>query len=200
MMNKRFVRIYTAITLALGIAQIAVFFFFFFITAAAPEQNFHSLLSSEGIRWFFGSFIHNLTSPILVWLILCILAYGALTSSRILQYDSHVYRQRLGMNLVIVEFGVCLLVLLMLTMFPHAILLSVTGNLFPSSFSGSIIPIATFMIILFSESFAVMSGRFNSPTKVVESLLVGIHQLASLFLIYILAMELFHSVLFIIYG
>jgi aminobenzoyl-glutamate transport protein len=45
-----------------------------------------------------------------------------------------------------------------------------------------------------------MSGRFNSPTKVVESLLVGIHQLASLFLIYILAMELFHSVLFIIYG
>ena len=44
--------------------------------ALNPESGVRSLFSSEGIRWAFGGYIHQMQSPLLVWLILAGMAYG----------------------------------------------------------------------------------------------------------------------------
>ena len=47
------------VVIVLFLAQIAVILLSWLITAANPDWALHSLLSSEGIRWFFGSLITN---------------------------------------------------------------------------------------------------------------------------------------------
>ena len=50
------------------LAQIVLVLASWLITAAMPDVFPRSLLSPEGIRWFFGTFTANLQSPWLVWL------------------------------------------------------------------------------------------------------------------------------------
>ena len=59
---------YTMLLLAL--AQIVLVLLSWLITAAMPEAFPRSMLSPEGIRWFFGSFTENMESPWLVGLLL----------------------------------------------------------------------------------------------------------------------------------
>ena len=79
MINRSHLLSYVA--LALIIAQVALFLVSWLITAARPEIAMHSLLSSEGLRWFFGQFVQNLATPVLVWLLLLSVAYGCVVSS-----------------------------------------------------------------------------------------------------------------------
>jgi p-aminobenzoyl-glutamate transporter AbgT len=73
-MNKE--KIYSIIALFLGISMIALVLISWLITAAIPEIAMRSLLSSEGIRWFFGHFVDNLATPVLVWMVLIGISYG----------------------------------------------------------------------------------------------------------------------------
>ena len=50
-------------------------------TAARPESDVRSLLSSVGIRWFFGTFADNEASVLLVWLLLLSIAWGTFLQS-----------------------------------------------------------------------------------------------------------------------
>ena len=53
----------------MAILQVALFLVSWLITAASPETTVRSLLSNEGIRWFFGSVVDNVASPPLVWIV-----------------------------------------------------------------------------------------------------------------------------------
>jgi aminobenzoyl-glutamate transport protein len=57
--------------------QVVVILLSWLLTAADPESSIRSLLSSEGIRWFIGKNIKNLSQPLLVWLLLLGIAWGA---------------------------------------------------------------------------------------------------------------------------
>ena len=65
---------------------------------------------------------------------------SSLTNSSNSRYKFH-YRETVGLRIALVEFIVYVIVMILLTAIPHAILLSVTGQLFPSSFSSSFIPL-----------------------------------------------------------
>ena len=71
-------KVFAIVTFSLGIVQILLILVSWFITATMPMSPVRSLLSSEGIRWFFGQFTYNLASPLLVWLILAGMKLGAL--------------------------------------------------------------------------------------------------------------------------
>lgn len=86
------------------LAQIVLVLASWLITAAMPDVFPRSLLSPEGIRWFFGTFTANLQSPWLVWLLLISIAWGTLRASGLLNYDPKVYRQRNALRLVCLEF------------------------------------------------------------------------------------------------
>lgn len=113
-----------------------------------------SLLSPEGIRWFFGTFTTNLQSPWLVWLLLISIAWGTLRASGLLKYDHKVYRQRNALRLVCLEFVLFIGVMLLLTLIPHAILLNVMGGYASSSFPEASCPIS----VLWSLSWHSLSA------------------------------------------
>ena len=103
-------------------------------TAAMPESNVRSLLSSAGIRWFFGSFADNEASVLLVWLILLSITWGTIlysgTASAIrlvLLRQSHLLgsQKLLALELAAAMLVVELIIVSLLVFVPHAVLLSV---------------------------------------------------------------------------
>lgn len=201
--------------LVLVTAQLALILLSWLITAAFPELPIRSLLSSEGVRWFFGSFTTNQLTPLLAWFITAVMAVGACVRSRLWaafctkmsgllhRRDStdgrqglH-YRERIGLRLALAEFMVYVVIMLLLTVVPHAILLSVTGELFPSAFSSSLIPSLSFVLIVMSLSYGVASGTVDSVARMHRVLVGGLEAGARIVPAYVIGVQLYMSLLYV---
>ena len=167
------------------------------ILSAMRVDGVRSLLSGEGIRWFFGNFTSMVASPWLVWLLLLMIALGCLQKSGLYCLPRQSYRDRMALRITIVFFALYVGVILLLTAVPHSVLLSSTGSLFPSPFSRSIIPVLSFGIILISVSFGMVSGRFQNLADVLDALSFGCRKGAPLFIFYILLIQLYESLRFV---
>jgi p-aminobenzoyl-glutamate transporter AbgT len=186
------------IVLMLASFQVLLILVSWFITAAMPELYMRSMLSSEGVRWFFGHFTDNISSPLLTWLLVGSLAYGSVISSGITKLKKPLdFRDRFALRLVAFEVVIFVVVILLLTVVPHAILLSVSGNLFPSSFSYSIIPYIAFAVSCGAVTFSLASGRVHSVCDIFDMFTLGIKKAAPIFFIYIIAAQLYQSVLYV---
>ena len=183
------------IGVVLFLAELALILFSWILSATMME-GVRSLLSGEGIRWLFGSFTTILASPLLVWLLLALIALGSLQTSGLLSMQ-RTYRDKLALRVAMVFLVLYVLLIVLLTLLPHAILLSATGALFPSAFSRSLVPLISFGIVLVSISFAIMSGRINTFSGVLDSLSSGISRGAPLFVIYVLFMQFCQSLWFV---
>ena len=198
MKSRRVQHFLAVMMLLLLVSQLLVILGSWLITAAQPNLPLRSLLSSEGIRWFFGQFSNNLSSPILVWLLVATMGYGCLTSSGLLQLKRPLdFRQWLALRIVMLELAVFLAVLTLLTLLPHAVLLNIDGHLFPSSSSDSLIPYLSFSVCIVAISYAFFSGRLTSIVQAFSMLCVGFNILAPLFVLYIAAMQLYSSLSFV---
>ena len=180
--------------LLLALAQIVLVLLSWLITAAMPEAFPRSMLSPEGIRWFFGSFTENMESSWLVGLLLICIAWGTLQTSGLLHFDRTIYRHRNALRLVLIELVLFVAVILLLTIIPHAILLNVMGGIEASSFSRSLLPYICFAVIVMSLSFGAVSNRLQGIEAMGESLSEGIRMAAPYFVIYILANQLYSSI------
>ena len=166
------------------------------ILSTTMTEGVRSLLSSEGIRWFFGSFTGIIASPLLVWLLLALIAIGSVQKSGLTAWKRH-YRDRLALRVATVSLLIYLTLIALLTFLPHAILLSATGNLFPSAFSRSLVPIIAFGICVLSITYGVVSGRLKSLSSVIHSLSYGIEKGAVLLVLYILLIQFYESLRFV---
>lgn len=135
------------------------------LKALWPALAIRPLLSEEGVRWLFGQFTTNILSPALVWLLLGLCALSSLRGSRLViglrqmkDWPALSYRQRLALRCVLMEVLVALAVILLLTVPPHAVLLNVSGTLFPSSFSSSIFAVCCLTLIAASLTYAIVSA------------------------------------------
>ena len=201
--------------LVLVTAQLALILLSWLITAAFPELPIRSLLSSEGVRWFFGSFTTNQLTPLLAWFITAAMAVGACVRSRLWaafytkmsgllhrrdctdgRQGLH-YRERIGLRLALAEFMVYVVIMLLLTVVPHAILLSVTGELFPSAFSSSLIPSLSFVLIVMSLSYGVASGTVDSVARMHRVLVGGLEAGARIVPAYVIGVQLYMSLLYV---
>lgn len=186
----------------LAVCQVLTILLSWFISATMPQLAFRSLLGSEGIRWFFGQFAHNLSSPVLVWLVLCGMALGLFRISglqkAIFVRSKKEYRERFAIKVVICILVFFLLVMGLLTLTPHAVLLNVTGDLYPSSFSQSLIPVICFFVCCVSVVFGLISISFHSLSEIFNALSAGIKSVAALLVVYVIAVQLFYSVLFVL--
>ena len=175
------------------------------LLSATRLEGVRSLLSSEGVRWFFGSFTEMVASPLLVWLLLGLCAWGCLQRSSLLTFSPFqlftfsplTYRDKVAMRVSLVFLVLYLIVIALLTLAPHAILLSATGLLFPSAFSRSLVPIVCFGLCLVSLVFGLISGRLHGLADILEALSTGIAQGASLIIIYLFAIQLYESLRFV---
>ena len=204
------------IVLVLLVAQLALILLSWLVTAAFPELPMRSVLSSEGIRWFFGSFVSNQLSPLLIYFIMAVMAVGACVRSRLYdalretlsntrsslttssdhQHKVH-YREKVGQRIALVEFIVYVIIMVLLTAIPHAILLSVTGQLFPSSFSSSFIPSLSLIIIIMSLTYGVASGTIDSVAKMHKVLVGGLEVGSRLVPTYVVGIQLYMSIKYV---
>ncbi|MBO7130217.1 MAG: AbgT family transporter [Prevotella sp.] len=201
-MKTESVRGLGVVLFSLLIAELALILLSWILSAAGVE-GVRSLLSGEGVRWFVGDFARMVASPLLAWLLLSMMAVGAflrsgLTSlwhedrSRILSY-----RDRTAFRVSLVLLVAYVAAILLLTVVPHAVLLSASGSLFPSPFSRSIIPIVAFGLTLVSITFGMMSGRMQSLSDVLEVLSYGIRRYAPLLVLYVFCIMLYQSLRFV---
>ena len=187
----------------------ALLFILSWLLSATRMEGVRSLISSEGIRWFFGSWQTLFASPLLVWLLLCLIAWGSLRKSGLIKlftfhsslFTSHSsllpFRDRLALRVSLVFLVIYLVILALLTLTPHAILLSATGHLFPSAFSRSLVPVIAFGVCLVSVTFGLVSGRLRSLADILDALSTGIAHGASLIVVYLFAIQLFESFRFV---
>lgn len=188
---------YSYLIVGLTVAELLLVLFSWLLSATMTE-GVRSMLSGEGVRWFFGSFVSVLSSQWLVWLLLLSMAYGCLWQSGLLRFRApRSYRQRVALRTAIVFLLLYVAAILALTVTPHAVLLSATGQLFPSAFSRALVPLVAIGLCLVSMVYGLMSGRFENLPAAVDSLSRGIAKAAPLFVLYILVMLFFQSVLFV---
>ena len=203
------------VCLVLFLSEVLLFILSWLLSATRME-GVRSLISSEGIRWFFGSWQTLFASPLLVWLLLCLIAWGCLRKSGLIKlftfhsslftslsslFTFHsslfTYRDRLALRVSLVFLVIYLVILALLTLTPHAILLSATGHLFPSAFSRSLVPVIAFGVCLVSVTFGLVSGRLRSLADILDALSTGIAHGASLIVVYLFAIQLFESIRFV---
>jgi len=183
---------------ALLIAEILLALVSWLLNAAYPVSGIRSLLSGEGIRWFFGLFSDLMATPQLVWIVLFSMAYGSLLQSRLLT-SGKSYRESWARWMALLVVGVVLVTMLLLTATPHAVLLSATGNLWPSPFSASLMPVVAFTVLLGSAVYGFVAGTFDTLSDLYDALLMGIRCGAPFLLFYILVMQIVRS-LFFVFG
>ena len=184
------------------VLQVLLFLVSWLLSAASPEPVVRSLLSNEGIRWFFASFIDNVATPPLVWILVLSMAYGVVVDSHVFTAlkqsgSQRTYRQTFALRIVLVEWILFAVVIFVLSFVPHAALLSVTGQLFPSSFSHSLIPTLAFCIIVTAVTYGVLTGVMRTLEDVFSSLCKGIAAAAPLLVFYVVATELFFSTAYV---
>ena len=171
------------------------------LLSATMMESVRSLLSSEGIRWLFGSYTSQLASPLLVWLLLMLSALGCLQKSGVVGFFSRTslstYRDKMAFRVASIFLTIFMVIIALLTLMPHAILLSATGELFPSAFSRSLIPVIAFGISLFSVSFGMMAGRLKSLSDIFQVLSFGIAKGAPLVIILFLMIHFYVSLRFV---
>ena len=198
-------KLYSYLIVGLAVAELLLVLFSWLLSATMTE-GVRSMLSGEGVRWFFGSFVSVLSSQWLVWLLLLSMAYGCLWQSGLLSnfrssvsrtLSSPSYRQRVALRSAAVVGTLYVIVVMALTAVPHAVLLSATGQLFPSAFSRALVPIIAFGVSLVSAVFGLMSGRFGTLYDVVSSLSYGISKTAPLFVLYVVVIQFLTSLQFV---
>lgn len=189
-------KLFPYIALALALAQLLLILTSWVWSAAMPLSGVRSMLSSEGIRWYLGHFAELMASPFLVWLLLGAMAYGAVVRCRSLQGNS--YRSSRARLISVVFLVIYVGVVLLLTVSPHAVLLSASGLLWPSPFSASLVPITVFGILMAAILYGVVAGTFQTLSEVYDSLVYGLRQCAPLLPIYVLFMQLFESFRFVL--
>lgn len=195
------------VAFVLLLAEMLLFILSWLLSATRME-GVRSLISSEGIRWFFGSWQTLFASPLLVWLLLCLIAWGSLRKSGLFSLSPFhlftfspsppfTFRDRLALRVSLVFLVIYLVILALLTLTPHAILLSATGHLFPSAFSRSLVPVIAFGVCLVSICFGLVSGRLRSLADILDALSLGIARGASLIVVYLFAIQFFESFRFV---
>ena len=191
-------KVFGILVVVLVMAQLLLILISWLIAAAMPQSAIHSLLSNEGLRWFFGSLMQNLTTPVLPALLLLSMGWGCLDACGLLELRSPTtYRQRFALRVVALELIAIVAALLLLTAIPHAPLLSATGVLFPSSFSDSLLPVVCFVVIIVSLSYGFVSEKFTSFEMLLDAPVNGIRKASPLLLLYVLAAELYASLRFV---
>lgn len=183
--------------LALFVGELLLMLVSWLWSAAFPMSGVRSLLSGEGLRWLLGRFADVLASPLLVWLLLLAMAYGCLHESRLLHYHGS-YRESRARLLALLLLLAYVAVVVLLAAVPHAVLLSATGRLWPSPFSASLVPLLAFVVTSISAFYGLVAGHFQGLRAVYDALLYGICRGAPWLLFYVLLMQLYESLWFVL--
>ena len=153
------------IALTLFVLQLLTMLVSWLLSAAFPDSGIRTLLSGEGLRWFFGHFTQLLATPCLVWLLLLSMAYGVLVRCGVLRLGKS-YREGRARLMTLLLLVVYVGVITLMAAVPHAILLSATGSLWASPFSQALVPFIAFGVIALGAFYGIIAG--DTLTEIME--------------------------------
>lgn len=175
-----------------------------FSSAGYPINN---ILSSEGLRWSFLNTVSNVLHEPLVYLIGFFLSWGAFKRSGL---DKALLRLCLGMKGVPLSFRqrralwfvlllslLFVVMLLVLVLMPQGILVSVTGQVFPSPFSTGLIPTCMLALVLVSVTYGVIGNTLRTFHEVVQSVYCGLGEYAGWILVYLMGAQSYSCLMYI---
>lgn len=188
--------------LILIVLQTILIFGSWIVSAAIPDSQIRPLIGAGGLRWFFSSFTEDMASPILVYIILITLTVNVFINSGMCELFSLKRKmnmqKKLALNVVLVELCTFIVLIVLLTAMPHAVLLSVTGELFPSSFSKGLIPMLCFIVTILSISYGLVSGCIKGVYDIWDSMTTGVNFLPAVCFVYILLLQFVSSLSYVI--
>lgn len=200
---KRFCAIFSIVLMGL---QLLLILASWIVSAVFPSSPIHALIGSGGLRWFIGSFANNLASPLFVYVILCSITYSSLVKSDLIscvasamaKRQSFSMQQKFAFRIMLIEFVLFVAGVIFISAMPHAILLSVTGALFPSSFSSGLVPMICFELFVLSMIYGIVGGEVNTLEKFWNCIVSGANFLPAVCFLYILIVQLFYSTCYVL--
>ncbi len=159
------------------------------LLSATMVPGVRSLLTGEGLRWFFSHLVDGIATPMLVWLLMAAMAGGCLARCGIFNFQSSTLNLRSRpLRLALLLLLAYIFLLSLLTAVPHAALLSATGTLSHSPFSRAIVPLAAAAVVLFSVAYGLVAHAFESLADITDAMVFGLAKAAPLLFVYIAAM------------
>lgn len=184
------------------VLQTILIFGSWIVSAAIPDSQIRPLIGAGGLRWFFSSFTEDMASPILVYIILITLTVNVFINSEMCELFSLKRKmnmqKKFALNVVLVELCTFIVLIVLLTVIPHAVLLSVTGELYPSSFSKGLIPMLCFIVTILSTSYGLVSGSLRGVYDIWNSITTGINFLPAVCFVYILLFQFVSSLSYVL--
>ena len=187
--------------LVLFVLQIAVVMGSWVASVLYPELAIRSMFVGESVRWFWSTLADNMSSTILVWLLLS----GAMTelfvgvglSKAIVSYKQTTDDVRMALMVVAWELVAMFIVLFLLAFVPHAVLLSALGTITPNSYLESFVIMLILGVCIMSLTYGMVTGRYASFVDAYGAAASGVATTAPLVIVYLLAAELYCSVVWV---
>lgn len=155
-----------------------------------PYGRVHSLLTGDGLRWIVGSLVSGVRGEPLVWIVIVSMTCGLLCESRLNKAICSSRRlnsvERRALTLVVYEMLLVLVIVALLTLVPHAVLLSAVGSLFPSSFSHGLVPLACASLTMAALTYGSLTGSIRSMDAGFNAAVRGLVWASPLIVIYIM--------------
>ena len=167
------------------------------LMSAIEVEGIRSLLSAEGIRWFFGSFVDGLQTEVLIWILLLSITWGCVRNCGLGHYN-HDIRHYGAFRIVLFVVVVYVSFILYISLPSHAILRSATGGLWSSAFSRAVVPIIAFIFSWVSIIYGLITKRFASASTIIAAMGDGIKTIAPYLVLYVFVMQLINSLVYVI--
>lgn len=189
--------------LALGVEMLVVLGSWS-LSALAPEVGARSLLSGEGVRWMVRHLQLAPLRPPLVWLLLLGMACGLVKVAcpcRLSSLGPNEKKCIIAGGAALAAYAAIILALCLVEV-PHgepaqAVLLSSSGELFPSPFSDGLVPLACTGLGLFGVVYGLVSGRYKSVSDVFQAIVRGLRWMAPLIVLYIIVMHCYSLITYV---
>lgn len=167
----------------------------------------NNILSSEGLRWFFRLRFNPMEAQVIGFVLMTIISLGAITDSGLwgdllLLFNRNQrplnMRQRRALFAVLILVIFSVFAFLLLIMAPSAILLSVTGHLWPSPFIVGIIRGFVINLLFQSMVYGLSSGHIRTFSQLLSLFYIGIIKFAPWLIVSLLSISLYFLCLFIL--
>lgn len=195
-------KLYAYIIIFLFVLEIILCFVSWIVSAVYNDLGIRSVISDDGIRWFWGHYSEFLATPILSWILLLSFACGTIKCSGVLQLFKKGrccnFRERVAFYFIMFIALIYIIAIFFISMVPHAILLSATGDFYPSPFFSSLVPMVSFGLCLISVVYGGLSGNLNSVQDVCKSLFIGVGKWAPVLVLYVLLIQLYYTLCYVL--
>lgn len=163
---------------------------------SALGQPVNSLLSDDGLRWFF---IHLPGQFINYYVTVAISVISAFASLEYVHWGSTESVRRTPLVICLVLALVMDILLLLAAFHPHSPLISLTGSLYPSPFLHGLPFVVCFGLMLVAYVYGVLTRRITSLSSFRHFLGYGYERYGALMVLSMLLSFIFHCSRYVFY-